>query len=103
VIAPGRRWRPCLGPDHLDGRIGALSSYLEVDYSAVELPAVCESVEAPGAISIVPAHVDGSDSAALDAGDVAITFVQGNYDALGDPAVVAEVEALTPVLTGLVG
>ena len=79
------------------------TSYLDVDYSAVELPAVGESVEAAGAISIAPTELGGSDSAALDAGDVAITFVQGNYDALADPAVVAELEELSPVLTGLVG
>ena len=79
------------------------TSYLDVDYSAVELPAVGASVEAAGAISILPTELDGSDSAALDAGHVAITFLQGNYDALADPAVVAEVEDLTPVLTALVG
>jgi len=78
------------------------TSYLEVDYSAVQLPALGASVEAAGAISIAPTQLAGSDSAALDAGHVAITFVQGNYDALADPAVVAEVEDLTPVLTGLV-
>jgi 5'/3'-nucleotidase SurE len=79
------------------------TSYIEIDYSAVELPAVGASVEAAGAISIVPTALDGSDSAALDAGHVAITFVQGNYDALVDRAVVAGVEDLTPVLTGLAG
>ena len=42
-----------------------------------------------------------TDAAALDAGNVAITFVQGNYDAVADPAVVAEIEDLTGVLIGL--
>ena len=78
------------------------TSYLDVDYSAVELPAVGASVEFAGAISIAPAVLDGSDAAALDAGNVAITFVQGNYDAVADPALVAEIEDLTGVLIGLV-
>jgi 5'-nucleotidase len=77
-------------------------SYLDVDYSGAELPAVGESVEFAGAISIAPAVLDGSDAAALDAGNVAITFVQGNYDAVADPAVVAEIEDLIGVLIGLV-
>jgi 5'/3'-nucleotidase SurE len=78
------------------------TSYLEVDYSAVELPAVGESVEATGAISIVPTELANSDSAALDAGHVAITFVQGNYDLMSDPRLRDELMGLTGVLIGLV-
>lgn len=78
-------------------------SFLDLDYAAVELPAVGESVDAAAQFVIVPTVDADSDSAAIEAGQVAITFVEGNYDATADDGVAAELEALTPVLTALAG
>lgn len=75
--------------------------YFTMDYSAVEPPAVGESVDVSPEFEINPEGAEGSDVAAVTDGRAAISLLGPSYDLAADPAAEGVIADLTPVLTGL--
>jgi 5'-nucleotidase len=76
-------------------------SFIDPDYAGVSLPAVGDSVDVEADVPLRPTVDPASDSAALEAGMVSITFIEGNYDTATGDTRDAEMAALAPLLTSL--
>ncbi len=77
-------------------------SNIDPDYTGVELPAVGDSVDVEAPFVLLPTSDQTSDAAAVEAGLVSITFIEGNFNANTGGARDAEVAALVPVLTAII-
>ena len=76
-------------------------SFVDPDYSGVELPEVGESIDVGPELVDVPSSDPESDAGAIERGLVAVTFIEGDFDAAAHGERAAAIEVLTPVLTGL--
>jgi 5'-nucleotidase len=77
------------------------SGFLDLDYDDVEPPGPGESIDATAQFALTPAADPDSDATAIEHRAIAVTIIEGNYDAAAADPNRTDIDALAATITNL--